>query len=78
MLNVPKTPACSPDDAFAGLADLTRRMKTLADQGQNQAADDGCLLVFGIVREYAFKLEQMLRDERLRHRPHLPTTPNGD
>ncbi len=78
MLNLSKTAVCSSDDAFAGLADLTHRMKTLADQGQGQAADDGCLLVFGIVRDYAFKLEQMLRDERLRHRTRLPTTPNGD
>lgn len=48
---------------------LTRRMKRMADRGEHSASDDGCRLLFCIVRDCAFKIEHWARQECLRHQP---------
>lgn len=44
--------------------DLVERMTRLADEGDAVREDDGCGVVFGIVRDAAFKIKRAAEKER--------------
>ena len=46
---------------------LVQRMKRLAENGENSSRDDGCRVVFGLIRDCAFKIEQFVKEEQSRH-----------
>ncbi|MHC1742157.1 MAG: hypothetical protein AB9873_03880 [Syntrophobacteraceae bacterium] len=47
--------------------DLVERMTRLADEGDAVREDDGCGVVFGIVRDAAFKIRRVVEKERDAH-----------
>jgi hypothetical protein len=47
--------------------DLAERMTRLADQGDAAREDDGCGVLYGIVRDAAFKIRKVAEQERDAH-----------
>ncbi len=46
---------------------LAREMLILADEGQAAASDDGCLLLYGVVQDCAYKIRLAAERERRAH-----------
>ncbi len=46
---------------------LCSEMLELADLGDNYRVDDGCGVVFGSLRDSAYKLRKLAKDELSRH-----------
>jgi hypothetical protein len=47
---------------------LTREMLALADEGDRDRLDDSCGIVFGILRDMAYRLRKVTESECERHR----------
>jgi hypothetical protein len=48
--------------------DLAADMIMLASQGEGASCDDGCMTLYGIVRDCAYKIRGVAERERLVHR----------
>ena len=46
---------------------LVEEMIYLADQGDTDREDNGCGILYGVLRDSAFKLKKLAEDERLNH-----------
>ncbi len=46
---------------------LCSEMLELADLGDNYRVDDGCGVVFGSLRDSAYKLRKLAKDELIKH-----------
>lgn len=46
---------------------LTEEMLSLADRGENDREDNGCGILFGVLRDSAYKLRKLAEAERLNH-----------
>ncbi len=46
---------------------LTREMIRLADQGDVDREDTGCGILYGVLRDAAFKIQQLAEKEKSRH-----------
>jgi hypothetical protein len=46
---------------------LADEMICLADQGENDREDNGCGILFGVLRDSAYKLKKLAEAERLNH-----------
>ena len=47
--------------------ELARRLIILADEGEAHAEDDGCVLLYGIVRDCAYKIRRQAQKEKEAH-----------
>ena len=47
--------------------DLTQEMMRLADQGDADREDTGCGILYGMLRDTAYKLRQMAENEKKQH-----------
>jgi len=47
--------------------DLARRMVILADEGDLAARDDSCAVLYGIIRDCAYKIRHVAEQERQKH-----------
>jgi len=60
--------------------ELTQEMIRLADQGDSDREDIGCGILYGMLRDSAYKLWRMAEDEKKRHQAkgwwsnHCPPT----
>ncbi len=50
------------------LVELTREMLALADEGDRHRDDPGCGIIYGILRDSAYRLRKLAEDEAERHR----------
>ena len=50
------------------LVDLTREMLALADEGDRDRDDPQCGIIYGILRDSAYRLRKMAEQEVVRHR----------
>jgi hypothetical protein len=48
--------------------ELSREMLAIADEGDRDRSDDGCGIVFGVLRDAAYRLRAIAEEERRRHR----------
>ena len=48
--------------------DVSRRLNILADQGDLDSEDDGCRVLFGVIRDCAYKIRAQAEREREAHR----------
>ena len=48
--------------------DLTEEMILLADQGDAQREDTGCGVLYGVLRDAAYKLRRLAEEEIERHK----------
>lgn len=46
---------------------LVDEMISLADQGDADREDNGCGILYGILRDSAFKLQKLAEEEKLNH-----------
>jgi hypothetical protein len=46
---------------------VSRDLIILADDGERDSQDDGCVLLFGIIRDCAYKIKKEAEQERERH-----------
>lgn len=58
------TPA---DENLLRLLRLTREMLALANQGDGQRQDPSCGVIYGLLRDSAYKLGSLARQESERH-----------
>jgi hypothetical protein len=56
------------------LVELTREMLVLADEGDRDRNDAHCGIIYGILRDCAYRLRKMAEEEMGRHGPdaHRP------
>ena len=47
---------------------LSRRLATLAEEGEENAADDGCAVLHGVIRDCAYRIRGRAERERDTHR----------
>ena len=47
--------------------ELARRLVILADEGEIAAMDDSCVVLYGIIRDSAYKIRHQAEQERERH-----------
>ena len=52
---------------IAKTLELVEDMIYLADQGDTDREDNGCGILYGVLRDSAFKLKKLAEDERLNH-----------
>ena len=57
----------SCDDNIQRILDLTREMIILADQGDASREDTGCGILYGVLRDAAYKIRQLAENEKERH-----------
>ncbi len=50
--------------------DLARKLLFLADKGDLQREDDGCGVLYGIIRDAAYKMKQAAENEKQNHIRH--------
>ncbi len=55
------------DQCLQKTLELTERMLRLADQGDAARNDSGCGVVYGVLRDSAYKLKQLAEAERQAH-----------
>lgn len=48
--------------------ELTREMLALADEGDRDRQDDGCAILYGILRDSGYHIRRLANQERERHR----------
>ena len=46
---------------------LTERMLELADQGDTDREDTGCGILYGVLRDSAYKLKKLAEEEKAAH-----------
>ena len=47
--------------------ELVRHMNALADSGEVDCRDDGCILLFGVIRDCAYKIKAFAEREQKVH-----------
>ena len=47
--------------------ELTEEMIHLADRGESDREDNGCGILFGVLRDSAYKLKKLAEDEKRNH-----------
>jgi hypothetical protein len=55
------------DENIQRTIDLTQEMMRLADQGDADREDTGCGILYGMLRDTAYKLRQMAENEKKQH-----------
>ena len=55
------------DESIKRTIELTRKMLDLADEGDSIREDTGCGVLYGVVRDSAFKIKKLAEAEREAH-----------
>ena len=50
--------------------EIVKQLTILADEGEAQAEDDSCILLYSIIRDCAYKIKHQAEQERESHRLH--------
>jgi len=48
--------------------DIARKLTVLADEGEAKSEDDGCVLLYSVIRDCAYKIRAQAEREREAHR----------
>ena len=64
-----KVPSARPCNAnLVRVLSLTREMLALADEGDRDREDPSCAIVYGLLRDMAYRLRKLAEEECSRHR----------
>jgi hypothetical protein len=55
------------DESIKKTLELTKTMLFLADEGDAAREDAGCGVLYGVLRDSAYKIKQLAEDEREAH-----------
>ena len=58
------------DENLKNLIDLCGQMLELADRGDAERTDAGCGIVYGMLRDTAYKMRRMAKNELQKHTDH--------
>ena len=58
---------CDADENLRRIMKLTREMLALADEGDRDRLDDSCGILYGVLRDMAYRLRKAARAESERH-----------
>lgn len=47
--------------------EISREMQELADKGDEERVDDGCGVLYGVVRDSAYRIRAMAEEEKRKH-----------
>ena len=47
--------------------EMAKKLIELADEGDRERNDDGCGVLFGVVRDSAYKIKALAEDEKRKH-----------
>ena len=56
------------NENLLGLLKLTQEMLALADQGDRERDDDSCGIVYGVLRDAAYRIRRLAEEECDKHR----------
>jgi hypothetical protein len=56
------------NDNLRRLSDLTREMMALADEGDRDRQDGSCGILYGILRDMAYRLRRLATEECEKHK----------
>ena len=56
------------NENLLGLLKLTEEMLALADQGDRDRDDDSCGIVYGVLRDAAYRVRKLAEEECEKHR----------
>ncbi len=56
-----------PDQNIQSALDIARQLLILADHGEVDSRDDGCLILYGIISDCAYKIISQAKAERVIH-----------
>ena len=48
--------------------DMARQLTILADEGESASKDDGCIVLYGVIRDCAYQIKSRAERERERHK----------
>ena len=65
-----------PDDIIKQIAGLAYNLDSLAVAGYNSSEDDGCVALFGMVRDCAYRLMSAAEHELLKHEERMLHDPS--
>jgi hypothetical protein len=54
---------CKNQNLIAEAVKLSEKMLFMAENGTLACEDDGCLLIFGIIRDCGYKIRRTIREE---------------
>ena len=57
----------NPNENLRHLISLTREMMALADEGDRDRIDDTCGIIYGILRDAAYRLRKIAKEECEKH-----------
>ncbi len=57
-----------PNQYIQEALEIARKLIILADQGELDSKDDGCLVLYGIIRDCAYKIRAQAERERKLHK----------
>jgi hypothetical protein len=57
----------NPNEHLRHLIRLTREMMALADEGDRDRIDDSCGIIYGILRDAAYRLRKVAAEECEKH-----------
>lgn len=57
-----------PNEYIKRALRLAGEMKTLADEGESQAPDSSCAVLFGVIRDCAYTIQGRAEKEETTHR----------
>jgi len=66
------------DDNIRKALNLADRLVRLADRGETEAGDDSCAVLYGVVRDCAWKIRVQVEREREAHRALRNGRPGGE
>lgn len=67
-LKDPKVPMRPCDESLAKTLEMTASMLSLADEGDRAREDRGCGILYGVLRDSAYKIRRLAEQEREAHR----------
>jgi len=56
-----------PNQLIGEALTMAVQMDRLADQGQAESVDDGCILLYGIIRDCAYRIKREAAKELVKH-----------
>ena len=56
---------CKNEKLIDEAIELTEKMLLMAENGTVACEDDGCLLIFGIIRDCGYKIRRIIREEHI-------------
>lgn len=62
------------DENLQKAISLTYRMMELADKGDAEREDSGCGVLYGVMRDSAYKIKQLAEKEKLKHNKKITFT----